>query len=53
MIRFAGNNDGAKLAQDALEDALLMGCDEAQIRAVLAELISELHNPYRTRAGKK
>ncbi|MEQ8387564.1 MAG: hypothetical protein RLP16_07200 [Alphaproteobacteria bacterium] len=42
-----------QLAQDALEDALLMGCDEAQVRAVLAELISELHNPYRTGAGKK
>ena len=34
------------LAQDALEDAVLMGCDEAQIREVLAALISGLVNPY-------
>lgn len=32
--------------QDALEDAVLMGCDEAQVRAVLTELIVALHNPY-------
>lgn len=35
------------LAQDALEDAVLMGCDEAQIREVLAGLISGLINPYK------
>ena len=33
-------------AQDALEDAVLMGCSEAQIRAALHELIDELINPY-------
>jgi hypothetical protein len=32
--------------QDALEDAVLMGCDEAQVRAVLTELVASLHNPY-------
>lgn len=32
--------------QDALEDAVLMGCDEQQVRAVLTELIAALHNPY-------
>ena len=32
--------------QDALEDAVLMGCDEQQFRAVLAELIASLENPY-------
>jgi DNA-binding transcriptional regulator YhcF (GntR family) len=32
--------------QDALEDAVLMGCDEQQVRAVLTELIATLHNPY-------
>ena len=32
--------------QDALEDAVLMGCDELQFRAVLAELVSGLKNPY-------
>ena len=34
-------------AQDALEDAVLMGCAESQIRAVLQQLIGELDNPYR------
>ena len=37
------------LAQDALEDALLMGCDESQFRAVLHGLVDELKNPYRKR----
>ncbi len=35
------------LSQDALEDAVLMGCDEAQFRDVLAQLIGSLANPYR------
>jgi hypothetical protein len=35
------------IAQDALEDAILMGCDEGQIRRVLAELMAGLDNPYR------
>ena len=35
------------LAQDALEDAVLMGCDEAQLRRVLHALIDRLENPYR------
>lgn len=35
------------LAQDALEDAILMGADEAQIRAVLHALVDGLGNPYR------
>jgi hypothetical protein len=35
------------LAQDALEDAVLMGCDEAQIREVLSSLIGGLVNPYK------
>ena len=35
------------LAQDALEDAVLMGCDEAQVREVLAGLVAGLVNPYR------
>jgi hypothetical protein len=35
------------LAQDALEDAVLMGCDEAQFRRVLHELADGLVNPYR------
>ena len=36
-----------QLAQDALEDAILMGCDEAQVRAVLQSVIEDLQNPYR------
>jgi len=35
-----------QLCQDALEDAVLMGCDDAQFRAVLAELVHKLENPY-------
>ena len=33
-------------AQDALEDALLMGCSESQMRLVLHELVDSLVNPY-------
>lgn len=32
--------------QDALEDAVLMGCDEAQVREVLERLIRSIENPY-------
>jgi len=35
-----------QMAQDALEDAILMGCDEAQTRQVLAALMAGLENPY-------
>jgi len=35
-----------QVCQDALEDAVLMGCDEKQVRAILAELIANLENPY-------
>ena len=35
-----------QIAQDAFEDALLMECDEAQLRQALHELIDSLHNPY-------
>ncbi len=34
------------MAQDALEDAILMGCDEAQVRQVLNDLLASLVNPY-------
>jgi hypothetical protein len=34
-------------AQDALEDAILMGCAEAQMRDVLARIVGGLSNPYR------
>lgn len=35
-----------EMAQDALEDGILMGCDEAQLRDVLTALVDSLHNPY-------
>ena len=35
-----------QMAQDALEDAVIMGADERQIRAVLAKLVDGLENPY-------
>jgi len=33
--------------QDALEDALLMGCSESQLREALHQLIDRLANPYK------
>jgi hypothetical protein len=36
-----------QMAQDALEDAILMGCDETQVRDVLRGLVESLDNPYR------
>ncbi|MXR36216.1 hypothetical protein [Craterilacuibacter sinensis] len=36
----------AQMAQDAYEDAILMGCDEAQIKAYLVSLMQALDNPY-------
>lgn len=32
--------------QDAFEDALLMGCEEEQIREALVQVIARLTNPY-------
>jgi hypothetical protein len=40
------------MAQDALEDAILMGCDEAQVREVLRGLVDSLSNPYKGKAPK-
>lgn len=36
-----------EMCQDALEDAVLMGCDEAQFREVLDLLTHSLTNPYK------
>ena len=33
--------------QDALEDAVLMGCDESQFRQILGRLVEQIENPYR------
>jgi DNA-binding transcriptional regulator YhcF (GntR family) len=35
-----------QVCQDALDDAVLMGCDEKQVRDVLTELIVQLKSPY-------
>ncbi len=35
-----------QMLQDVFEDALLMDCDETQIRSYLALLVTKLHNPY-------
>lgn len=32
--------------QDALEDAVLMGCNEAQFRSILSDMLASLINPY-------
>ncbi|MBR6027431.1 MAG: hypothetical protein IK065_07545 [Neisseriaceae bacterium] len=37
-----------QMAQDAFEDALLMGCSEQQVRDFLQQLISCLENPYQS-----
>jgi len=36
-----------QICQDALEDALLMGCDESQFRQILGRLVQQIENPYR------
>ena len=35
-----------EMAQEALEDAVVMGCDEAQTRQVLADLVASLEKPF-------
>jgi len=39
-----------QLCQDALEDAVLMGCDERQFKQVLGNLVEHLENPYASKA---
>ena len=36
-----------EISQEALEDAILMGCDEAQFRDVMRKLVESLVNPYK------
>lgn len=38
-----------QMAQDAFEDGLLMGCNEAQLRAYLCAMADALDNPYQGR----
>ncbi|HEX2581760.1 MAG TPA: hypothetical protein VHL08_07275 [Dongiaceae bacterium] len=42
-------NEIRQAAQDALEDAVIMGCDEAQIRDVLRALVDSLETPATSR----
>jgi hypothetical protein len=35
-----------EMAQEALEDAVVMGCDETQIRKVLSDMIAALEEPF-------
>lgn len=35
------------ICQEALEDGVLMGCDEAQLRTYLHALVDGLVNPYK------
>ena len=47
-VALLGNIDELRqMCQDALEDGVLMGCDERQIRQVLHDIVDELHNPYK------
>lgn len=39
------------LAQEALEDAVLMGADETQFRSVIRKLSESLINPYKKGAA--
>ena len=34
------------MCQEALEDAVIMGCNEAQLRQVLSELVAALKKPF-------
>jgi hypothetical protein len=38
-----------QFCQDALEDAVLMGCDETQARDVLESLVRSIENPYKNK----
>ncbi|WP_434779753.1 hypothetical protein [Neisseria sp. Ec49-e6-T10] len=35
-----------QMLQDAYEDALLMGCNDQQIKMYLEDMVKSLHNPY-------
>ena len=36
-----------QVCQDALEDALLMDCDESQFRDAIFRVVDNLRNPYK------
>ena len=39
-----------RICQDALEDAVLMGCDERQFKQILGRLVQQIENPYREKS---
>ena len=39
----------AQMGEDLVEDAVLMGCDEKQIRAVLADMVRKIPSPHQKR----
>jgi hypothetical protein len=41
----------AQMMQDAFEDAVLMGVDDAAMRKILVELVEKLDSPKPARAG--
>lgn len=44
------HREAAQVLQDAFEDALLMGVDEAAMRAIMADLVAGLRSPRLARA---
>ncbi|MFC4168086.1 hypothetical protein [Teichococcus aestuarii] len=45
------HREAATLLQDLLEDAVLMGVDEAAMRRILAEMVQALPSPRRAGPG--
>jgi len=39
-----------QICQDALEDAVLMGCEENQFKQILGRLVQQIENPYREKS---
>lgn len=35
-----------QMCQDAFEDAIIMGCDEDQVREVFVSILASIHNPF-------
>ena len=44
------HREAAQVLQDAFEDAVLMGIDEAAMRAILMDMVAGLRSPRRARA---
>ncbi len=44
------HREAAQVLQDAFEDAMLMGIDEAAMRAILMDMVAGLRSPRRARA---